>query len=555
MRKNSDANEQNNNIIVDFDQLENVIASDKDEDFIQMVRNSLLIWRSVESPALKNDKNDFIEKIKSVKLKCKNLLEKGDYNFYRPLSKIHSFIGLAYLITKKNNKAKPYLEKALTINNNNFIAIELMMATGDINKDKKRMALKEWIYNCESGDSEFYTNVALFFAQPLLLYNANTQKYSLNEKANDLSDIDKRSLELYLAMALALNSEEAPYLKAAFEYALGNKDIAKSLFEKASRKIENSQKNSSIFNIDSSILKHLINESKLPILVDHVDSLDSKSLGKGGCGVVKIEETQIGKLAKKTNKNQECDHVIESIINEINAWEKVSKHPEYFAPLLAIGLTLQPTSLISFYMPIFSNSSLDNFLPNEAVNEEKKADWILSLGLALSILHTKFQIAHADIKPGNILVNEEGNLRITDFGEVAKLNENHEYSKGTPDYQSPELLRESSEYWLKTTDKNDIWALGLVFLFILTNGKQSGWEKWRDKDPNKSAYDIQEEEIQKGEEGIKIDIDPIPEDKIKFYNKAKEIVNGCLLFNPEKRSTVEEIIEEAKTLNKDCQSP
>ena len=67
---------------------------------------------------------------------------------------------------------------------------------------------------------------------------------------------------------------------------------------------------------------------------------------------------------------------------------------------------------------------------------------------------------HRDIKAGNILLDNNGNAKLADFGVSAQLL--NTYSKkqtmaGTPHWMSPEVLSKS-EYNKKT----DIWSLGIT---------------------------------------------------------------------------------------------
>ncbi|QCR31751.1 Stk1 family PASTA domain-containing Ser/Thr kinase [Lysinibacillus sp. SGAir0095] len=77
------------------------------------------------------------------------------------------------------------------------------------------------------------------------------------------------------------------------------------------------------------------------------------------------------------------------------------------------------------------------------------------------------QIIHRDIKPQNILVDSEGNVKITDFGIATSLTATS-YTKtnsviGTVHYLSPEQARGGT-----ATNQSDIYALGIVLYELLT---------------------------------------------------------------------------------------
>ena len=88
--------------------------------------------------------------------------------------------------------------------------------------------------------------------------------------------------------------------------------------------------------------------------------------------------------------------------------------------------------------------------------------------LTSAIAHAhEHQIIHRDIKPQNILMDEQGNVKITDFGIATTLSATS-YTKtnsviGTVHYLSPEQARGGI-----SSHKSDIYALGIVLYELLT---------------------------------------------------------------------------------------
>jgi eukaryotic-like serine/threonine-protein kinase len=101
----------------------------------------------------------------------------------------------------------------------------------------------------------------------------------------------------------------------------------------------------------------------------------------------------------------------------------------------------------------------DNLLPVHRVVE---IIWKCSRALAFAQTQG---VIHRDIKPGNILISDDGDIKITDFGLA--LQERQEQTAiagiGTPAYMSPEQIR---EYPL--THQTDIYSLGVVMYRLLT---------------------------------------------------------------------------------------
>jgi len=71
---------------------------------------------------------------------------------------------------------------------------------------------------------------------------------------------------------------------------------------------------------------------------------------------------------------------------------------------------------------------------------------------------------HCDIKPNNILHNEDGTVKVIDFGQSCKVGTIKERIQGTPDYISPEQVKRKP-----VTNKTDIFNLGATLYWAATN--------------------------------------------------------------------------------------
>ena len=81
-------------------------------------------------------------------------------------------------------------------------------------------------------------------------------------------------------------------------------------------------------------------------------------------------------------------------------------------------------------------------------------------------------IIHRDIKPGNILLTDEGDIKISDFGAAVRartgdasktMEQTMEGIVGSPGYMSPEQIRNNT-----LTHQTDIYSLGVVMYRLLT---------------------------------------------------------------------------------------
>lgn len=99
---------------------------------------------------------------------------------------------------------------------------------------------------------------------------------------------------------------------------------------------------------------------------------------------------------------------------------------------------------------------------------DKAVEIARQLCAGLAAIHEK-GVLHRDLKPSNVMIDERGNVRITDFGlaGVAQEIRGRETLAGTPTYMSPEQL-EGREL----TARSDIYSLGLTLYEVFT-GKRA----------------------------------------------------------------------------------
>ncbi|MBA0629275.1 hypothetical protein Godav_023858 [Gossypium davidsonii] len=118
-----------------------------------------------------------------------------------------------------------------------------------------------------------------------------------------------------------------------------------------------------------------------------------------------------------------------------------------------------------------ANGSLDRWIFNK--NQDLSLDWqvrkkiILDIAKGLAYLHEDCnrKIIHLDIKPQNILLDENFNAKVSDFG-LSKLIEKDQSQvvtsmRGTPGYMAPEWLS------LVITEKVDVYSFGIIVLEVL----------------------------------------------------------------------------------------
>ena len=97
--------------------------------------------------------------------------------------------------------------------------------------------------------------------------------------------------------------------------------------------------------------------------------------------------------------------------------------------------------------------------------QDKAIDVARQLCAGLAAVHER-GVLHRDLKPANIMLDEHGEVRITDFGIAALATEENREMSGTPAYMSPEQLDGR-----ELTPKSDIYSLGLVLYEVFTGKK------------------------------------------------------------------------------------
>jgi serine/threonine-protein kinase len=99
---------------------------------------------------------------------------------------------------------------------------------------------------------------------------------------------------------------------------------------------------------------------------------------------------------------------------------------------------------------------------------DKAVEIARQLCAGLAAAHAN-NVLHRDLKPSNVMIDGEGNVRVTDFGLAGLAEEFREEERhaGTPAYMAPEQLNGDS-----ASIRSDIYSLGLVLYEVFT-GKRA----------------------------------------------------------------------------------
>ena len=188
-----------------------------------------------------------------------------------------------------------------------------------------------------------------------------------------------------------------------------------------------------------------------------------KVLGRGSFGkvcLVQYKQTKEYYAMKSLKKDVLLDQdQVESTILEKKILQTLD-HPF----LVGMIFCFQTEERIYFVMPFVRGGELFQHLRSEKIfKEDKVRFYAASIGLALDYLHNK-GIIYRDIKPENILIGEDGYLKLIDFGmaKIVKENEKATSFCGTPEYLAPEII--TGEGHNKSADW---WSYGILIFEML----------------------------------------------------------------------------------------
>ena len=271
-----------------------------------------------------------------------------------------------------------------------------------------------------------------------------------------------------------------------------------------------------------SVEKHLEPEIKIS------DFEKLANLGTGGYGKVNLYRHKITgaeyaiKLIDKTkfeNKNQK-----ELFAREVQMMYQI-RHPN----IVRLYTHFEDDSNCYIVLEYIKKGNLYSYtqsMPNKVLDAANTANFVVDLVSSLYYLHNMNPpIIHRDIKPENLLIGNNGHLKLTDFGGSNYLEGSVRYTTaGTQIYHSPEMILHNGY-----DTRVDIWAIGVLIFELLV-----GRPPFR----NDGQHSME---------------DNIAHGRINWPSSmnlvAKNLITQLLRLDPNKRPTLEEILEHQFILN------
>ena len=235
-----------------------------------------------------------------------------------------------------------------------------------------------------------------------------------------------------------------------------------------------------------------------------------KLIGSGGMSKVylamdkRLNKQWAVKEITKRARDMNNEVVIQSAIAEANMIKKMD-HPA----LPRIVDIIENGDMIFVIMDYIEGETLGSVLREQgAQSQELVIEWALQLCEVLDYLHTRVPaIIYRDMKPDNIMLKPDGNVKLIDFG-IAREYKEHKSSDtiglGTRGYAAPEQFGGQAQ----TDARTDIYCLGMTMHHLLTG-----------KNPSEPPYETY----------------PIRHWNPQLSTGLEAIVQKCINLNPDKR--------------------
>ena len=204
-------------------------------------------------------------------------------------------------------------------------------------------------------------------------------------------------------------------------------------------------------------------------------------ISKGGTSKVYLAENiRLGNLWAVKEICKTGEHNNELFINGLKSEAEMMKNLDYPAFPRIVDI-IEDSEALYLVMDYIEGRTLQDVLSQEGPqSEETVREWAIQLCEALSYLHGQQPpIIYRDMKPSNVILKNDGSLKIIDFGTARVFNPdkaNDTIALGTGGFAPPE------QYHGRTDARSDIYALGVTIKYLIT-----GITPWDNSTPQENG--------------------------------------------------------------------
>jgi serine/threonine protein kinase len=248
---------------------------------------------------------------------------------------------------------------------------------------------------------------------------------------------------------------------------------------------------------------------------DQITFDKTQVLGEGANATVYIGELAGTKVAIKCiTMSKDLD---ERLIDKECAVMSALQHPNIISFL---GKAKKNGQLL-IVTELLPNGSVQNLLENNPtkVTRAQKMKWIFQLVSAISLMHAK-GFVHLDLKPDNLLLDANNDLKLADFG-LSQLSYRKIRPNGTLGYAAPEILKAVKDFKYRAfiSEKADVYSFATIIWVLL-------WQDFGNLPDTEQT-----------EQGIH---PAIPDD---CSDHLREVLEKCWKADPDDRPTLRELID------------
>lgn len=193
-------------------------------------------------------------------------------------------------------------------------------------------------------------------------------------------------------------------------------------------------------------------------------------IGQGGMSKVylardrRLNKQWAVKEIQKRARDKNNEVVVQSAIAEANMIKQLD-HPS----IVRIVDIIENPDVIYIIEDFIEGETLNTILENHGAQpQELVVEWAMQICEALEYLHTrKPAIIYRDMKPSNVMLKPDGNIKIIDFGIAREYKEQSSadtVSLGTKGYAAPEQFGGKGQ----TDARTDVYCLGVTLYHLVT---------------------------------------------------------------------------------------